>query len=264
MLCKYQYKSGDELVVSGKKQIGEICNLQYGSERYGGYCPAHARQMGTMPAEDMEYERKRRSETKAEQKERKDKATQAALNDESLNKNVLTALNLNQPCDLRVEYAELKALNQRRTFINYDEKFAFARWLQTPQHLRKPQAVEDAAVILGVSPNTLNNWRTSPDIIKIINADTENRALGLFPLAMYKLGVGVDRGDVQSIKLYKEWYEEKMAVMNKTAKSIDLPPEMQKEANDYGRATQANTNGVALEAEKNMVIATHYAAPDVE
>lgn len=264
MLCPYKYEAGDELVKSGKKQIGEICNLQYGSERYGGYCPAHARQMGTMPKEDMEYERKRRADTKAEQKERHDKATKSVLNDESLNKNVLTALNLNQPCDLKAEYAELKALNQRRTFINYDEKFAFARWLQTPQHLRKPQAIEDAAVILGVSPNTLNVWRSSPDVIKIINADTETRALGLFPLAMYKLGVGVDRGDVQSIKLYKEWYEEKMAVMNKTVKSIDLPPDMQKEADDYGRATQGRNLGVALEAEKNMVISKHYAAPDVE
>jgi len=166
---------------------------------------------------------------------------------------------LNDPCDLAAEYAIFKTLNMNPSYEHYDEKMAFAKWLRTPVHLRTPQIIEDAAKILGVSANILFAWKTAPDVVRFINKEAENRALSMLPFVMYKLGCGIDRGDTSSIKLYKEWYYEKMAKSDKKEKTLDLSDEMQKEAIEYAAATGITNRGKSLDSERNMVVDNHFA-----
>ncbi len=260
--CPYIYKADDNVVLSGKRKAGDVCGDSRGAKKYGGLCMAHARSTGVVPPEQVAEEVKRRMErTRLRREQMEEKilgATTGAGESLYINKNVLEAMNLNDPCDLETEFTIFKAINQNPGYENYSEKMAFARWLRTPQHLRKPQIIEDAAVILGVKPQTLYSWKSAPDVVRFINMETENRALSMFPFAMYKLGCGVDRGDTTSIKLYKEWYEEKMASLNKKEKRLELPADIQQEADEYGAATGKQNRGQSLVSEKNMVIDNHF------
>jgi hypothetical protein len=180
-----------------------------------------------------------------------------------VNANVLEAMNLNDPCDLKTEYAVFKAINQNPSYEQYDEKMAYARWLRTPKHLRTPATTEEAAEILGVTAKTLYVWKTAPEIVRFINKDTEVRSLSMFPFAMYKLGCRIDQGDAASIKLYKEWYEEKMATMEKKGKELNLDPELEREAIEYSEATGKINRNESLSSEKNMVVDNHFAATEL-
>jgi len=270
MQCKYIYREGDEAVLDGRCKVGDTCGSQYGAAKWGGLCAPHARAMGVMTEPEMEHEKKRRMESKQEIKERKAEAAQKA--DETMsgvgdaanspiNNRVLEALNFKDQCDLAEEYALFRAMPGRRTFVDYDEKVAFARWLEAPAHLRVPQTIEDAAKVLGRSPKTLISWKTAPEVIDFINADMEMRLLGLFPLAIYKWGVNIDRGDIRSITEFKAYYEEKQQQRNKSKKSLDIPHDLIKEANDYARSQGEQNRGAALTAEKNMVIQSHFNKP---
>jgi hypothetical protein len=267
MNCTYIFREGDKLVVSGKRAIGEVCGLRFGRKEYGGYCSGHARLMGTMPEEALRKEQERRAATKEEQRERKEIATgKVAEGTESvagenprLNASVLDAMGLKDPCDLQTVYDEFVAVPNGPTYESYNEKMAFARWLESPMHLRTPKTIEAAAVILGVSPKTLFVWKSLPEVIDFINMDTEKRALGMFPLAMYKLGVNIDRGDVKSIQTLMEYCEKKSIENNKKRKGMNIPADMTKIADDFARATMTKQNtGPALAAEKNMVLTDHF------
>lgn len=270
MQCKYIYREGDEAVKNGTCKVGDRCGSQCGAVKWGGLCAPHARAMGVMTEIEREYEKKRRKESKLEAKERKAEAAQNA--DETINgvadspnspinNRVLEALNFKDQCNLAEEYALFRAMPSRRTFVDYDEKMAFARWLEAPAHLRVPQTIEEAAKVLGRSPKTLISWKTAPEIIDFINSDMEMRLLGLFPLAIYKWGVNIDRGDIRSITEFKAYYEEKQQQRSKSRKSLDIPQDLLKEANDYSRSQGEQNRGAALTAEKNMVIQSHFNKP---
>jgi len=261
--CPYIYKAEDRAVQIGKRTVGEVCGDSRGSAKYNDLCMAHARSTGVVPPEQVAEEVKARHEKTRKSRELTDERIfgATASNGDTLyvNKNVLEAMNLNDPCDLETEFTIFKAINQNPGYENYSEKMAFARWLRTPKHLRNPQIIEEAAPILGVTSKTLYCWKTAPDVVRFINMEAENHALSMFPFAMYKLGCGVDRGDATSIKLYKEWYEEKMASRNKKEKRLELPDDIQKEADEYGAATGKQNRGQSLVSEKNMVIDNHFA-----
>jgi hypothetical protein len=269
MNCPYIFREGDKLVVSGKKEIGEVCGLRFGRKEYGGYCPGHARLMGTMPEEALKKEQERRAATKEEQRERKEIATENVVKatesvggeNPRLNASVLDAMGLKDPCDLQTVYDEFMAVPNKpsATYESHNEKMAFARWLESPVHLRTPKTMEGAAKILGVTTKTLFVWKSLPEVIDFINMDTEKRALGMFPLAMYKLGVNIDRGDVKSIQTLMEYCEKKSIENNKKKKGMNIPIEMLEVANDFARSTMVKKNsGPALAAEKNMVLTDHF------
>ncbi len=265
--CPYIFKADDPAVKFGKRVVGEVCRSDRGSPKYNGFCAGHARQAGLITPEQTAEATQKRLENIKKTREKINENVKNAVNNASegspINKTVLEAMNLNDPCDLASEYAIFKTLNQNPSYENYDEKMAFARWLRTPQHLRTPQIIEDAAKILGVSAYVLFAWKTAPDVVRFINMETENRALCMFPFAMYKLGCGIDRGDTTSIKLYREWYEEKMASLKKTEKTLNLSPELEREAAEYRAATGITNRGKSLASERNMVIDNHFAGDEL-
>lgn len=264
MLCKYTYTAEDKLVQEGKKKVGEVCNSVLGSKDYDGYCTPHAKKMGTYPQDKWDEEKKRGGETnRSNRVKRMEKAAEEVNGknggDSIINQRVLEAMNLNDPFDLKTEYAIFVATNPNPGYVRYNEKMAYARWLRTPAHIRTPQTTEEAAEILGVSFMTLSNWKSHPDIIRFINEDMESRFMSLFPFAMYKLACRIDSGDTQSIKLYKEWYEDKKERLNKKESPLDIPDDLQKEANEYATETGKINRGQSLASEKNMVIDQHFA-----
>lgn len=261
MFCPYKYRDGDPAVVSGKKQIGEVCNNHRGIEKWQGHCAAHARMLGLMSEEDRQRETERRADGQAESRKRKDDAIVAAASSETLNQRVLEALNFKDEVDLAEEYAMFCATPGNKTQVDYNEKMAFARWHNAPAHLKNPQTLEEAGQILGRTTKTLLLWKTDPLVIDFINSDMEKRALGLFPLAIYKLGANIDKGDRNSIALMMEYYEKKSAEGKKVRRGLELPPEMQKEADDYTRAVGEMSKTQALGAEKNMVVDAYFNPP---
>lgn len=257
MNCPYVYREGDWLVKQGKKKIGDVCNSPMGAERYGGFCAPHARNENTMPEADALNERQRRAATKHEQRERKIEADKISEKI-SLNDDVLEAMGLKDPCDLAEEYKQFKILNTKQTYVNYNEKMAFARWLETPAHLRIPGTIEEAAKILGCLPNTLITWKTAPEVIDFMNSDVRSRARGLFRLAMYKLGVNIDRGDVKSIEAMMKYEGEEHSRSSKKSKALNIPEEEQRQADEYARSVGNQNREVALKSEKALVVAEYF------
>lgn len=262
--CPYIFKEDDKAVRDGRRQAGEVCGIPYATAKYGGFCQGHARAQGLIPKEKLDEQQANRTAGIRKRIEKISSGGNTDVLTESgespyVNSNVLEAMNLNDPCDLKAEYAVFKALNINPGYEQYDEKMAYARWLRTPKHLRTPQTTEEAAEILGVTARCLYVWKTAPDVVRFINKDAENRALCMFPFTMYKLGCRIDQGDAQAIKLYKDWYAEKTASLEKSVKTLDLDPELEREALEYGEATGKVNRHVSLVSEKNMVIDGHFA-----
>ena len=263
MKCPYIYQSGDHTVNSGKNQVGDICGVRLGSEEYGGYCFPHGVKMGTVPREVIEKKKKRHKDSLQEKRDRRNEADSKAQENMSgpeikLNPRVLEALGLDKPCNLDIEYAEIKVTNNWLGKASYDEKYAFARWLGSPKHLRNPKTMAEAAKILGVTEKTLISWTTAPEVLDFINMDTESRSRGLFPLAIYKLGENIDKNDTKSIIDYLKYKDEQDAKRQVKTRSLDPSPEEQKEADDFARALGERNRGVALKAEKSMVQANIF------
>lgn len=263
MKCPYIFRAGDEAVKKEKRQVGEKCEVRFGKKEYGGYCYPHAKIMGMLSGEKLEQTRLAREEARQAKKQRRAEADTKAQETMSgpeinLNPRVLEAMGYTNPCYLAEEYALFKTLNQKPTHVNYDEKMAYARWLESPKHLREPRTMAEAAKILGVTEKTLISWSTSPDVIDFMNADIESRSRGLFKLAMYKLGENIDRNDTKSIIDYLKYKEEQDNKRQVKTRSLNLSPEEQKEADDFARSTGERNRGVALKAEKAMVQANVF------
>jgi hypothetical protein len=270
MNCPYRYKENDEPVKAGTVKIGDVCGLRFGVPEWGGLCPAHARTEKVIPQQELEASKAKREETirKKKAEPKNDPGLKVNTPGEAerhlINETVLDAMGLKEPCDLETEVALFRALNNKPTYVNYDEKMAFARWLESPIHLRKPQSMKEAAVILGVTYQTLQVWKISPEVIDFINSDVESRIGGLYKLALYKLGVNIDRGDVRSIDTFLKYYGEKRAEKNKSRKSLNLPQELQKEADDYARSSGERNRNASLTSEKSMVNRNFFSKTDNE
>lgn len=266
MKCKYLYRTGDKLVILGKKTIGEDCRSNGATDENGGYCPGHARQMDTMSAEKVaasnrkgkalhtKYRQKRRDKKAEIGKEIIDLCKTGTDGRLKLSPDVLDAMGLTSQCDLEYEYKAFMALNPNPGVENWNEKMAFARWLETPAHLRVPKDMGEAAAILGVSFRALAMWKTSPDIINFINADMESRMGGLYKLAIYAMGEGIVRGDKGFTEVFIKHYNDKKETNKGRGKVLEnVPKEMQKEADEYGALIKQQNMGAARKSEKTLL-----------
>ena len=176
-----------------------------------------------------------------------------------VNANVLEAMGLNTQCDLKYEYTVFKALNMNPGVQQYDEKMAFSRWLETPEHLRVPSTMQEAADILGMSTRSLMGWKTSPDIINFINQDVESRIGGLYKMCIYRLGEGIDRGDKGCFEIFLKHFKEKQDATKSKRKGLLVPLALQKEADEHATLTEAySREGVALKTEKEAINAKYF------
>lgn len=267
MKCQYLYKTGDQLVILGKKIIGEDCRSNGATDANGGLCPGHALQMGTMSAEKkaagyakLKESRRNRKNGKRDKKEKIGQELKAGpIAKREINHEVLEAMGLNSQCDLEYEFKVFVATNPRPGVENWNEKMAFARWLESPEHLRVPPTLDEAAVVLGVSVRALGMWKTSPEILNFINDDLRLRACGLYKLALYNMGDGMARGDKGLTDTYlKHLNEIKDIAKGKGSVLKDVPKEMQKEADEYGALIKQQNIGTARKSEKTLLNSNYF------
>jgi hypothetical protein len=262
--CKYRYVVGDRSVIAGKKQVDDPCMARSAKPENGGYCPGHARQMGTMPPEVVAAAiAKRRVSLDARMargkanKERLANGVAGAIVENigkkhDIDPRVLVALGLDSQNDLEYEYKVFVATNAKPGVKDWNEKMAFARWMSAPEHLRFPKTLDEAAKILGLSVRALTMWKTSPEIINFINDDTKSRMMGLYRLTMYEMGAGVVRGDVQCMKEVIRHCEKMEETSKDKRRALDIPKDMQQQADDFARATNTVNKDDALKSEKGM------------
>jgi hypothetical protein len=259
--CTYIYKAGDDAVVSGKCAIGDQCGSMYGSEERNGLCYGHWNQWrAEHDREGLEADKKKREATlaahKQEAAEKHDNLiTEVDKNPQKfgINDTIISAMGLNEPCDLENELALYKALNLGEGQENYDEKMAFARWLSTPETKRKPRDIAEAAKILGVSRQTVEIWRRSPDMARLKARNAEAILENAYNLVVYKVLEGADRLDPRYIKLYNEMRKD---VVDKSPKSRfpQLPDGLVKQAEGRNKEEgRAQLHGAANDIEKAAV-----------
>ena len=271
MKCIYIFKPGDHAVLLGKHIVGDKCKC---GSSVDGYCYGHAMQLKMIPAEKLAAIKAKRLASAADGRVRRrskadgiskriaDRCSTSEDGRLLVDPIVLDAMGLNTPCDLATEYATFLALNIDPTVTNYAAKMAFARWLETPEHLREPRTLKEAGAVLGVDPRNLTVWKTSPDIINFINQDVEARIAGLYKLTIYRLGEGIQRGDKGCMEIFLKHNKEKQdANRNKTRAGgmlKDIPKEMLKTANDFAESTGKKNYNQALKAEKELINSKYF------
>ena len=257
MRCQYRYKEGDKSVISGKYKVGDQCESLRTSERSHYLCGGHLRQYNKI--NDPEYNQKIAAKQKVTLKKSREKAqkTNAAIvehQQEKLSdntKDILSVMNKNAFIDLEKEYLILKNLKQDPTQENYSEKYAFALWLNAPETKRTPQTIEEVAGILGVAPYTLSQWRRSPEIVRIINNDTKQVALRMYPWVLEKLFEGVGRGDKGFTDIALKHIKEIESTTDTGKKNFNLPDHLKKEAAEIcNDGTGHRAMGVVDKAQK--------------
>lgn len=235
MKCPYIFKAEDKPVKDGKRQIGEVCNSFSGKKAYGGYCFPHAFHLGLVPQEVIDKRSERMRET-----HRKKVARATARSKEVLEKSsdsftettrkILDVLGKNESYDLGYEYALLKRLNPEPQNEAYAEKFAFAMWLNTPESVRTPKTLPEAAQILGVVEITLALWRRSPELVRIFNSKARETACRSYPYIIEKALERVATGSERAMEILLKHIKEIQADNEPKSKIMPLPAGMLDEA----------------------------------
>jgi hypothetical protein len=234
--CTYIYGPGDASVKSGKYKVGDRCASLRASEKTHWLCGGHLKQYNRI--NDPEYNRKAAEKQKVTLKKSREKAkkTNQVIVDNIQEKldgqtaSILGVLNKNANIDLEKEYLILKNLKQDPTQENYSEKYAFALWLNAPETCRTPKTIEEVAGILGVAPYTLSQWRRSPEIVRIINNDTKQVALRMYPWVLEKLFEGVGRGDKGFTDIALKHIKEIEAATETGKQNFNLSDKLKEEA----------------------------------
>ncbi len=234
--CSYIYAEGDTAVKSGKYKVGDRCGSLRASEKTHWLCGGHLRQWNKI--NDPEYNQRIAANQKISLKKSREKAqeTNKVIVENSKEKlgeqttSILGVLNKNANIDLEKEYLILKNLKQDPTQENYSEKYAFALWLNAPETCRTPKTIEEVAGVLGVAPYTLSQWRRSPEIVRIINNDTKQVALRMYPWVLEKLFEGVGRGDKGFTDIALKHIKEIEAATETGKQNFNLSDKLKEEA----------------------------------
>jgi predicted transcriptional regulator len=257
MRCQYRFKEGDKRVKSGQFKVGDQCTSLRASERSHRFCGGHLKQWnklnnpeGNKPGIEKAKATSRASRNKIIQANKEIvENSQKELGEQTMG--IINILNKNKSIDLAHEYQILKNLKQDPTQEHYAEKYAFALWLNAPEPLRTPKTPEEVCAILGVGTSTLTMWRRSPEIVRIINNDTKQMYLNMYPWLLEKLCEGVARGDKGFTDIAFKHMKEVEVECGSGGKSFNIPDKLKEEAkriNDDG--TDNRARGIVDKAKK--------------
>jgi len=262
-------------VEKGLAQVGEQCRVdsKFVKEREifnketpdikfkAKLCGGHYNQwLSVNRPQELEAAKSKRMEKNAEQRaaavETHDKLVEESEKKPEtygINASVIDAMGLNKPCDLAEELAVYKALPMGDGQENYAEKMEFARWLSTPDVKKTPKTILEAAAILGITVQTAEIWRRSPDVATFRKNDAVGWLRNAFPYIVYKTIDGCDRSDPRFFKIYKELLEaaEEKAPKNKFPQ---LPAKMVEQAEvRNAESGRVQMHGSLNKAEKAIV-----------
>ncbi len=199
--CAYIYGVGDKKVIVGKYQVGEQCRRVTATDETQGFCFGHFKKWNKVndPAANSKLSDKQKATMLRHNKKREQKNKD--IIQEETNKlsedaqEILHVMKADKEYDLAKEYNMCKLLNINPTQEKFAEKFSFAMWLDTAEALRTPKELEEVCVILNVGIFTLNLWKRSPEIARIINDRVREIACGSLKYVWEKVLEGVSLGD---------------------------------------------------------------------
>jgi len=245
MLCPYKFVAEDKPVQEGKRQIGEVCGSFSGKKAYGGMCFPHASHLGLVPQDVLDKKAAAFRETHRKKMARITKFTKDNLEKSSedlsdTTKEILSVMGKNDPYDLSYEYALLKKLNPEPQNEAYAEKFAFAMWLNTPESVRTPKTLAEAAPILGVVETTLALWRRSPELVRIFNNKAKETACRSYPYIIEKALERVAVGSERAMEILLKHIKEIQADSEPKSRIMPLPAGMLDEAIKINTDSKSN------------------------
>lgn len=265
MRCPYQYAADDKPVLGGRRKIGEVCNSLQGKKSWGGFCFPHAAKMGMVPKEIMDEKANKIRETHRLKMARIVKHSKETLEKSSndlteTTKEILSVMGKNEAYDLTYEYALLKKLNPEPQNEAYAEKFAFAMWLNTPESVRTPKELAEAAKILGVVETTLALWRRSPELVRIFNNKAKETACRSYPYIIEKALERVASGSERAMEILLKHIKEIQADSEPKSKIPMLSPALLAEAKDIN--ADGRPNKIELVADQTIKAAQYDAMTD--
>jgi hypothetical protein len=260
--CEWIYGPDDEAVKCGNKQPGDRCQSMYGSAAQHGYCSGHYRNWcennnPELLKAEHEKARKTNEEKKAKAVKHNEAIMDEAVRDDNvygISQDAIRALGLDEDFDLEKNYALYKQLNLDPTQDRYDEKFAFACWLDTPEHKKTPKTIEEAAKILGCHPQTLQVWRNSKEVLRILSDNTESRLLRADRLVSYKMTDGALKREAKLLDLFKKNIKEIKDRQDAKPKRPPITEDHIREANEIVDKQPFIMKGSAGQAEKNLLM----------
>ena len=230
--CTYIYKETDKKVIAGKVKTGDQCGCCRATESTRWLCGGHYTKWlsENEPEKLAEARKKQRESLTKYHKKLRDRNKEIFENRQTEisgeTKEIVDAIGLGVEFDLAQEYAIYKQLNIDPTMEHYDEKFAFAMWLNTPEPKRTPKNIKDVPGILGVSEVTLQLWRRSPELSRIMTSKTREIVSTSYKLVWEKLMERVKAGDPRCFDIALKHIKEVLAVDENKSKFPPLPQEV--------------------------------------
>lgn len=201
--CQWIYKEDDAAVLEGRAQIGDQCGSPRARPEQHNYCYGHYRSWCKANRPEVmiaEHEKKRDT-----MKGRNDSIIEDAAKDDNpygIRADTIAALGLDEHFDLEKEYALYKRLNLDASQENYDEKFAYAGWLDTSPAMREPKEISEVSRILGVGVAQLERWRNTPEVMRILADRTKMAFKKAAKLVFYRLTDRALRGEAKAMELF--------------------------------------------------------------
>jgi len=241
------YRPGDKKVKKGEYKVGDQCFATARAvEKTHGFCGGHFKKWNKEndPEANVASGKKRSATSQKKRQEVVEKNREIVENsNNTLNektKEILGVLGKNEKYDLIYEYSLMKSLNIDPQKEKYAEKFAFALWLNTPEAMRMPKTMEEAAEILGVVMVTLAMWRRSPEITRIINDKARESHCRSYPYIFEKLLEQVALGSERAMDIGLKHIKELEAEM--AGNKSKLPNISEKLIEEARRSTEGTSS----------------------
>jgi len=109
--------------------------------------------------------------------------------------------------NLAEQYEDYKALNLAGDGEYYNEKFAYAAWLNADARSRTPETKSDVAKILGVSVSGLDKWSRSGAFKKISKRVLDHwMRYRVYRLYLRQMTTGLARGNKDAVNSYEKLF----------------------------------------------------------
>jgi hypothetical protein len=255
--CVYIYQAGDKKVLRGEYKIGDQCNATArNAEKTNSLCGGHFRKWNKInnPQVNAEIASKQSESLRASRRAVEQKNKDIVENSNNIltetAQEILQVLGKNEKYDLVYEYSLLKRLNANPQQESYSEKFAFAMWLNTPEHSRTPKTIEEVPDILGVQLVTLSLWRRSPELVRIMNNKARESFCRAYGYITEKLLERVAGGSEKAMDVGLKHIKEIEAEIGANSRSTPAAPKLLDEAKKINESGIDRFVGVANQVKK--------------
>ena len=245
MQCNYKYGQSHRDVVAGRVALGSRCKANAYDER--GFCYNHLRDEGLLTVEELNkvIEDKQKASTArrtAAISQKKD--TLCSDGDLNYIARAIKDFLVIPDFDLLDFFTLIGGIGVGATDSNYRRKYALAFWMLSDPDTRQPQALEEVAKTLQCSTVFVKECMRGNRMDRFIRKAREKVMLDrLEPAYLAWMGVGVETGDKEAIKAYKEM-RDRVAAESSVVEQ-EIPDDVLEEANRINSEIHARAHSVA-------------------